>query len=178
MGTEETPLLTRTQGYANRDLTLHWRLEKHRYQTAPNVREPRHYRPLMGVGSGIVTVENNLAPANRAEEGPAWLPAGSPQHLTHRSRSTCKHINTWEPSRAAPFRPGSRTGKTICAERHWNSSGLWHGHWPEEGWKGASGWWKWSTAGSGHWLHNLCLPQNSLTYVLSSCAYDQVSILT
>ena len=35
---EETPFLTRTQGYANRDLILHWRLEKHRYQTASNVR--------------------------------------------------------------------------------------------------------------------------------------------
>lgn len=101
MGTEETPLLTRIQGYANRDLTLHWRPEKHRYQTAPNVREPRHYRPLMGVGSGTVTVEDNLAPANRAEEGPAWLPAGSPP--TPKSQKpehmwTHKHMGTVDSS--------------------------------------------------------------------------------
>lgn len=66
-------------------------------------------------------------------------------------------------SRVDPFRWGSRTGETICADRRWNSSGLQGGHWLEGGRRGPSGWWKWSTAGSERWLLQAYIPSSKLT---------------
>lgn len=125
MGTEEHLSSTRTQIYKQRP---HFTLKTRKAQISDCTKceEPHRYRPLMGVGSGSHCGSPSLAPANRAEEDQPGSQLAHPQHLTH--RSTREHINTWEPSRAAPFRPGSRTGKTICADRHWNSSGLRRGH--------------------------------------------------